>query len=529
MTISSVHRMPSLRRAEALAGSELIVGERPITVEDVVHVAEGSVNVRLSTDPAFVSRLARGAEIIADRLERNLPTYGVNTGFGACVKNGVARAQAYALAENLPRYHGCGVAPYLSWHECRAVMLVRLASLAAGYSGVRPVLLERLATLLARGVAPAIPSRGSVGASGDLTPLSYVAALVSGERDAWLDGSVVPAHEALRAADVEPLTLGPKESLAIMNGTSVMGALACMSLHGAEQLARVSSALTAMVVEAVVGQHAHFDARLFEAKAHPGQAACARWIRAFLAEEKAPPMRDGRIQEKYSIRCAPHVVGVLLDALPFCRRVVETEINGASDNPLIDPETGDVLHGGNFYGGHVAMVADTLKTLVANLADLMDRQLVLLNHPETSGLPENLVPFTGPERFAHHGFKAMEITASALTAEALKLTMPASVFSRSTEGHNQDKVSMGSIAALDFARIVDLTEYVAAVHAIACAQAVELRGPEKVSAPVRELFRVIRAKVAMTREDRPMDADIEQVKELIRSGELLRNLHGVEA
>jgi histidine ammonia-lyase len=177
----------------------------------------------------------------------------------------------------------------------------------------------------------------------------------------------------------------------------------------------------------------------------------------------------------------------------------------------------------------VAMVADTLKTQVANLADLMERQLVLLNHPEVSGLPENLVAITGDEQFAHHGFKAMEITASALTAEALKLTMPASVFSRSTEGHNQDKVSMGSIAALDFARIVELTEYVAAVHAIACAQAIELRGVDTVSQPVRELHRNIRAKVALTLEDRPMDADIETVCELIRSGELFRNLQGVDA
>jgi histidine ammonia-lyase len=528
VTIMPAHAMPSFRRSDA-SGKDLVIGERPITVEDVVHVAEGSVGVRLSTDPVFTGRLARGAEIIASRLARNVPTYGVNTGFGACVKNGVAQAQAFALAKNLPRYHGCGVGPLLSWHESRAVMLVRLASLAAGYSGVRPVLLESLTTLLARGVAPAIPSRGSVGASGDLTPLSYVAALVSGERDAWLDGSIVPAHEALRAADVEPLTLGPKESLAIMNGTSVMGALACLAFHRAEQLARVSSALTAMVVDAVAGQRAHFDARLFEAKAHPGQAASAAWIRAFLGETTSPAMREGRIQERYSIRCAPHVVGVLLDTLPFCRRVLEIEINGASDNPLIDPDTGDVLHGGNFYGGHVAMVADTLKTQVANLADLMERQLVLLNHPEVSGLPENLVAITGDEQFAHHGFKAMEITASALTAEALKLTMPASVFSRSTEGHNQDKVSMGSIAALDFARIVELTEYVAAVHAIACAQAIELRGVDTVSQPVRELHRNIRAKVALTLEDRPRDADIETVCELIRSGELFRNLQGVDA
>jgi histidine ammonia-lyase len=498
---------------------DIVIGERPITVEDVVQAARGTARVRLSSAPAFVARLSRGADVIASRLERAVPTYGVNTGFGACVKNGVPSAQALVLAKNLPRYHGCGVGPMLSVEEGRAVLLVRLASLAAGYSGVRPLLLERITALLSRGIAPVIPSRGSVGASGDLTPLSYVAALLVGEREAYLDGKIVSSTEALAAAGVEPIVLGPKESLAIMNGTSVMSALTALAFAKAEQLGRQASAMTAMVVEAVAGQRAHFDARLFEAKAHPGQAECAAVIRAYLDEGERPERREGRIQERYSIRCAPHVIGVLYDTLPFCRGVLEREINGASDNPLVDPDTGDVLHGGNFYGGHVAMVADTLKTCVANLADLMDRQLVLLNHPETSnGLPENLVVASGSERFAHHGFKAMELTASALTAEALKLTMPGSVFSRSTEGHNQDKVSMGSLSALDFGRIVELTEYVAAVHAIACTQAVELRGLDKVSASVRKLHDSVRTHVEMTTDDRPMDGDIEVVRQLLADG-----------
>lgn len=499
--------------------SELVVGAGPLRIEDVVSAALGERAIRLSQEPAFLGRIARGAEIIEQRLASNVPTYGVNTGFGASVKNTVATAQALTLARNLPRYHGCGVGPYLSEEESRAVMLVRLASLALGYSGVRPVLLENLAALLRAGVAAAIPSRGSVGASGDLTPLSYVAALLMGERVAWLEGKLVDSREALAHAGLEPLELRPKESLAIMNGTSIMAALSCLGFARAQQLAKTASLLTAAALEAMGAQRAHFDARLFLAKAHPGQAQCASWIREALDVSDIPEARGGRIQERYSIRCAPHVIGVLLDALALTRPVLEIEINGASDNPLIDPDTGDVLHGGNFYGGHVAMVADTLKTQVANVADLMDRQLVLLNDPvQNGGLPENLNAVTGDERFAHHGFKAMEITASALTAEALKLTMPASVFSRSTEGHNQDKVSMGSIAALDFQQIADLTESVAAVHLIACAQAVELRGVAHVSPRIAELHQAVRAHIPSTLYDRPMDGDIIKARELVRRG-----------
>jgi histidine ammonia-lyase len=297
-----------------------------------------------------------------------------------------------------------------------------------------------------------------------------------------------------------------------------MAGLSCLAFARAERIARTAALQTAAVIEAMGAQRAHYDARLFQAKAHPGQAACAGWIRDALGVGEVPEPR-GRIQERYSLRCAPHVIGVLVDALAFSRPMLELELNGASDNPLIDPDTGDVLHGGNFYGGHVALVADTLKTQVANVADLLDRQLALLNDPlQNGGLPENLNAVTGDERFAHHGFKAMEITSSALTAEALKLSMPASVFSRSTEGHNQDKVSMGSIAAQDFQQITELTETVLAVHLIASAQAVELRGVGAVSPRIAELHRRVRQHIAATLRDRPMDQDIIKACELVREG-----------
>ena len=302
-----------------------------------------------------------------------------------------------------------------------------------------------------------------------------------------------------------------------MNGTSVMTALACLAFDRARRLARASSTITALASDVLQGEAAHFDARIFEAKPHPGQALCARWIREHLEYDPARGRTGRRVQDRYSIRCAPHVIGVLLDALPPMRRMLEIEVNGANDNPLVDPETGDVLHGGNFYGGHVAFAMDGLKSVVATVADLLDRQLALLCHPGTNnGLPANLVARTTPDRAAHHGYKAMQIAASALTAEALKLTMPASAFSRSTECHNQDKVSMGTIAARDALRVLELTERVAAIALLATCQAVDIRGPGSCRARTRAVHAEVRARVGLDDADRRHDGDIEAAVEILR-------------
>ena len=323
------------------------------------------------------------------------------------------------------RFHGCGTGRILDETESAAVVAVRLASLARGYSGVRPLLLERLCDFLNLRLLPRIPEEGSVGASGDLTPLSYLAAALLGEREVSLRGEVISAADGLARAGLEPLALRARESLAIMNGTSVMAALGCLGFTRALRLARWASALTAIGCDTMRGNPAHFDARIFALKPHPGTQRCAAWIRADLvAARPAPgPPQPARLQDRYSLRCAPHVIGVLLDALDFSRSMLEIELNGVSDNPLVDPDSGDILHGGNFYGGHLCFALDGLKTAVANVADLLDRQLCLLCDPATSGgLPANLVAAPEPASVAHHGFKAMQITASALTAEALKLT-----------------------------------------------------------------------------------------------------------
>ena len=501
----------------------LHVGCRPLCIEDLWALAEGRAQAALDPDPAYRARLEAGVAAVQQALSSGQMIYGVSTGVGASLENVIPDALQQTLPLNLLRFHGCGTGRILEETEAAAVVAARLVSLARGSSGVRLRLLERLCELLNLRLLPRIPAEGSVGASGDLTPLSYLAAILVGEREATLRGAVLPAAEALARVGLAPLALAPKESLALMNGTSVMTALGGLAFMRALRLARWSAALTAVVCDVTRGNPAHFDARIFDLKPHPGSRRCASWIRDDLS--RAPGERTAspaRLQDRYSLRCAPQVIGVLLDALDFSRSLIETELNGANDNPLIDLETGDVLHGGNFYGGHVCFALDGLKGAVAGVGDLLDRQLCLLCDPTTSGgLPANLVAASGPERVTHHGFKAMQITASALAAEALKLTMPAGAFSRSTESHNQDKVSMGTIAARDCLRVVELTETVASIVTLAACQGVDLRNGEAGALRSRGLHDAVRKAVPPVFADRRQDLDIARVLALHAAGDLL--------
>lgn len=494
-----------------------LVGEHPLTIEQILALAAGERRVALDPSPALARRIEMSASILGEKLKGGFTIYGVSTGLGDSCVNKLSPELAKSLPHNLVRYHGCGTGRILGEMEAAAVVAVRLAALSRGYSGVRRVLLERLCEVLNARVLPRIPEEGSVGASGDLTPLSYLAAMLIGEREATLHGEVLESRLALEKAGIAPLALAPKEGLALMNGTSVMTALGCLAFDRARKLARLASAITALASAAMKGEPAHFDDRIFALKPHPGQRLSARWIARQLGYDPKTSRHAERVQDRYSIRCAPHVIGVLVDALPMIRRLLEIELNGVNDNPLIDPETGDVLHSGNFYGGHVCFAMDALKAAVANLADLADRQLALMcNESFNNGLPANLLGMTGPAAHAHHGFKAMQITASALTAEALKLTMPASVFSRSTECHNQDKVSMGTIAARDALRVIELTERTLAVTLIGAVQALDLRGLDGCSAGNLAVHDAVRALVPMTVEDRRQDVEIERIVEALR-------------
>ena len=449
------------------------LGAGDLTIDDVWLLANRGAEARL--DAGALARVRRSMAHVDAALARDGQIYGVTTGYGDSCTTSVPDDLVAELPLHLTRFHGCGMGRMLSPRETRAVIAVRLAALLRGWSGVSPQLTTLLAEMLRHDILPLIPAEGSVGASGDLTPLSYVAGALAGERDVLLNGRRMRADAAFAEAGLEPIKLRPKEAIAVMNGTAVMTGLAAIAFVRAEGLSRLASRLTAMAAIGLLGNPRHFDPRLSQAKPHPGQGRVAARIAADLAlfQHLHPP---SRLQDRYSIRCTPHVIGVLEDMFAPLRSMIEIEINSANDNPLFDPESGDVLHGGHFYGGHVCFAMDSLKNLVANVADLMDRQFALLADTRfNNGLPANLSGATGPRASINHGLKAVQIAVSAWTAEALKQTMPASVFSRSTECHNQDKVSMGTIAARDALRVLELTEQVAAAHLIACAQALKLR------------------------------------------------------
>ena len=492
----------------------------PLQIEQITAIAQQQAQAALSPEPAFRERIQKGADFLDRLLAEDGVVYGVTTGYGDSCTVEIPPALVPELPHHLYAYHGCGAGRYLTPEETRAVLACRMASLAQGMSGVSWALMQQLEHLLQHDILPLIPAEGSVGASGDLTPLSYVAATLCGEREVLYKNERMPAADALKLTGTTPLRLRPKEGLALMNGTAVMTALACLAWQRAQYVSQLACRITAANVVGIAGNAHHFDETLFAAKPHPGQQRVAARIRSDLVAE-APLRNSHRLQDRYSLRCAPHVIGVLEDALPFMRQLVEGELNSANDNPLIDPEQERVLHGGHFYGGHIAFAMDGLKNAVANVADLLDRQLAqLVDTRYSQGLPSNLSAAQGERRAINHGLKAVQISVSAWTAEALKLTMPASVFSRSTECHNQDKVSMGTIAARDALRVLQLTEQVVAAMLIAARQAVVLRQRVQADVPVGATMQAwiddVAARVPLVEEDRALDQDLQRLLTDIR-------------
>ncbi|HEY7629370.1 MAG TPA: aromatic amino acid ammonia-lyase [Thermoleophilaceae bacterium] len=505
-----------------------------LTIEDLVAVARGGVFAGLAHDA--IGRIEAARDLKQDLIDREVPIYGVTTGFGDSAHRQISPSKTAELQQNLLRDLGCGTGPIAAPDVTRATMLLRANCLSKGNSGVRVELIERLLSLLNGDVLPQIPERGSCGASGDLVPLSYIGSALVGEVDVLAHGELRPAADVLAELGLEPFELEAKEGLGLVNGTSFITAFAALAVADARDLADVSDLATAMASEALLGNRGHFNAFLFEAKAHPGMIESARVIRGLLADSQlaldseeifAGEDLAGReylelsrqVQDRYSIRCAPHINGMLRDTLDWATRWVEIEMNSSDDNPLFDVGSGRVQSGGNFYGGHMGQAMDSLKVALANLCDLMDRQLELVvDEKFNRGLTPNLIPFYGPdspEAGLHHGFKGMQLSCSAMTAEALNRSNPATVHSRSTEAHNQDKVSMATIAARDARSIVELAQNVAAIHLLAVTQAFDLRDPAKAGPVTRAAHDLIRTRVPFMSGDRRMDVDIRAVVELI--------------
>jgi histidine ammonia-lyase len=498
-----------------------------VSFDDIIAVARDGVSVQISKSGQFVKRMERTQKMLMDSMQNDLAVYGVNTGYGKSCGKRISLKAAMKNGVNIFRFHGCGTGEPIGIEETRAAMLCRIICLARGYSGVSIGLLQQMADFLNCGITPVVPCEGSVGASGDLTPMSYIGANLMGEREVFYREEIMPAAKALKKAGLTPYQYLPKEPLSVVNGTTTMTGIAALAVDRAWRILNAVIYATALSVHAMKGNAHHYHPVISEAKPFPGQTFVAAQIASLLqAKVSVKQLEDDALetlQDPYSLRCAPQVLGVLYDGLEWIAKWVEIEANSSNDNPIFDPADGSVLMGGNFYGGHIAFAMDGLKAALASAADMCDRQVMLLVNPNLNrGLPGDLVRKPAGEITLHHGFKAMSISSSALTAEALKATMPAASFSRSTESHNQDKVSMGTIAARDAERVCELTERVVSIHLLAAAQACDIRDNIGVRPLLAKALEKIRFVSAPVLEDRPLDKDIESMCAAIRYSDFFR-------
>ena len=448
-------------------------------------------------------------------------TYGVNTGFGRFVSETIPPEQAAELQLRLLRSHACGVGEPYPDDVVRAAMVLRANALAKGYSGVRVETVELLLRCSAAGIVPHVPARGSVGASGDLAPLAHLALPLVGEGEATLDGRLVSGAQALAEAGLEPIVLEAKEGLSLINGTQFMTAMASLALVRALRLARVADVACAMTLEALQGTPTSFHPAIHEARPHPGQALSAAALRALLAGSAIVESHKwcDKVQDAYSLRCAPQVHGASRDLLEYVERTVAIEVNAATDNPLVLLEAGLIVSNGNFHGQPVAIGLDCLAIACAELASISERRTERIVNPSLSdGLPPFLV---AREEGLNSGFMIPQYVAAALVSENKSLCHPASVDSIPTSAGQEDHVSMGNGAGLKALQVVANAERVLAIELLAGAQAVEFLAPLEPGAGVRAARAFVRTQSERVREDRPLSADIERVAGAIRDGSLL--------
>ena len=496
-----------------------------LTLEQILAVADDFAEVALA--PHATARIDLSRAIVDRHAEGDAPVYGINTGFGALAETAIPRDSLGMLQLNLLRSHAAGVGEPLPVRAVRATMLLRANVLAKGYSGIRRRTVEHLLALLNRRVHPRVPSRGSVGASGDLAPLAHLALVLVGEGDATVGGDdrVVTGAAALAAAGLEPVTLGPKEGLALINGTQPSTAVSALALAGARRLAAAADVAAALSVDALRGSLRPFDPRIHDARPYDGQRPSAANIRALLEGSGINKSHEncGRVQDAYSLRCAAQVHGAARDAIAFAQRTIETEANAATDNPMVFPDDGDIVSGGNFHGAPVAIAADTLALAVAQIATISERRSDRLVNPALSDLPAFLTRNSGLQS----GFMMAQVTAAALTSEIKTLAHPASVDTIPTSANREDHVSMSMGAALKAERAVSLASRVVAIELLCASQAIDLLAPLATSPALQRVHAALRARVPMLADDRPPAPDIETIAQLIAGDVLVRACAGV--
>jgi histidine ammonia-lyase len=491
------------------------LGGQQLKLHEIAQIAGGE-RVRIAAHAVGLMEASR--RTVERAVADHRPVYGINTGFGKLCDVKIADAELERLQLNLVRSHACGIGQPLSEGEARVVVALRANTLALGYSGVRPAVAEFLCEMIGRGVCPVIPEKGSVGASGDLAPLAHLALCAIGEGEAFFGGRRMESREALELAGLQPLKLQAKEGLALLNGTQALAAVGALALWRAHRLAGLADVAGALTLEALLGTPVAFDQRIHAARPHRGQAAVAARLRELLNGSDVSPQRrkaPARVQDAYSLRCMPQVHGAVRGAIEFARTAVETETGSATDNPLVFPERGEVLSGGNFHGAPLALGFDTAAIAMTTLCSIAERRIDRLVNPDLNqGLPAFLAAHPG----VGSGFMIAHVAAVSLLNECKVMAHPASIDNVPTSGGQEDHVSMGMTAALKLRRIVENGEAIAAIELMAASTALSLREPFEPGEELRAVLGAVRAITPPLGEDRPLGREIEAVAGAIRDG-----------
>jgi histidine ammonia-lyase len=500
-----------------MARPRILIDGDTLRLEEIRQVALAEAVVELSPDAA--GRVERSRALVDRVAQGEAAAYGINTGFGTLAEVRIDKKDLRTLQKNLILSHAAGVGNPLPMAEARALLLLRCNVLAKGFSGIKPQTLQLAIEMLNRGVVPVVPERGSVGASGDLAPLAHLALVLIGEGEAFFAGERLPAKVALERAGLAPVTLEAKEGLALVNGTQAMCAVGTLTLLRAEELAALADVAGAMTLEGLLGSHKPFIPEIQDVRPHEGQKRCAAHLRLILAASEIVEthVNCSKVQDPYSMRCMPQVHGAAREGLSFARRILEVEVNSATDNPLVFPDTEKIVSGGNFHGQPISLALDVVAMGLTQLSSISERRVEQLVNPALSGLPAFLAHNSG----LNSGFMIAQVTSAALVAESRVLSHPASVDSIPSSAGREDHVSMGMTAALKARQVADFTRTCLAIEMLVAAQALDMRAPHKPGKGVLAAHELIRSRVPHLDQDREIHRDIEAVTQLIDSGAML--------
>ncbi|TFG15547.1 histidine ammonia-lyase [Candidatus Thorarchaeota archaeon] len=491
-----------------------------LSIEDIIEVARNHAKVRLA-DSARV-KMDKSREVIESAVEDGRVVYGVNTGFGNLANVSIDGTELEKLQVNLIRSHSVGIGDPFSLEIVRGMMLLRANALAKGYSGVRIELVETLVQMLNEHVTPVVPEKGSVGASGDLAPLAHMALVIIGEGEAFYGGERFDGKTAMKKAGIKTLTLRAKEGVALINGTQAMTSVGALLVHDALALIRDALVASAMSLEALRGTRAAFDKRIHELRPHEGQLDVAEALMRILPDSEINQSHAdcGKVQDAYTLRCIPQVIGASLDTVRYVRSILETELNSVTDNPLVFPDERDVVSGGNFHGQPIALAMDFLGIALSEIANISERRTNRLVNANLSGLP----PFLAAESGLQSGMMLAQYTAAALVSENKILSHPASVDSIPTSADQEDHVSMGTIAARKAREILENVRNVIAIEYLCAAEGIDLLTPLKAANPLISAKQVIRSQVAKMEDDRALSNDIAKICNLQLSGKMIQEV-----